>query len=106
MAWGEPCSFRSQMGHGQGGKLPKQISFVKSDFEISCIKLSESGDGVIIRIFNPCSEKKIGNLYLHGSKKAFLCTLAEEKLEEIEMKNNEMNIELEPFKIATVFFKL
>lgn len=95
-----------QMGHGQGGKLPKQISFVKSDFEISCIKLSESGDGVIIRIFNPCSEKKIGNLYLHGSKKAFLCTLAEEKLEEIEMKNNEMNIELEPFKIATVFFKL
>ena len=52
------------------------------------------------------SEKKIGNLYLHGSKKAFLCTLAEEKLEEIEMKNNEMYIELEPFKIATVFFKL
>lgn len=95
-----------EMGHGKCGNLPRNMSFIESDFEISCVKLSEDGKGVTVRVFNSTDTGKKGKIYCYNAKKAYVCTLAEEKEGSIDINNGKVQLNIEPFKIVTVQFEV
>ena len=67
-------------------------------------KLAEDGSGdVIIRLYESMNTLTTATLELGlDAKKAYLTDMLENKQEELEVKNNKMNITLPGFKIATI----
>ena len=94
-----------QVGHGNNGELPEKMSFAGSDFEISCLKREENGNRVVMRVYNPTDKAKEGFVSLYSAKKAYLSTMGEEIIEELDVKDSKAKLELEPYKIKTVIFE-
>ena len=94
-----------QVGHGNQGELPEKMSFASSDFEISCLKREENGNKVVMRVYNPTDTEKDGYVSLYGAKKAYLSTMDEKVVEELEVNDSKAKLKLEPYKIKTVIFE-
>ena len=95
-----------QVGHGKKGRLPEKMSFAKSDFEIACLKRAENGDGVIMRVYNPTDLEKSGSIYMSGIKKAYLCNMGEDIIDEVNINEGTVELNLEAYKIKTIMLEL
>ncbi len=59
----------AQIGPSADGKLPMAYSFLEVEndaLHVSCVKRSESGDGWIVRLFNPTGGTLSGKIRLNG----------------------------------------
>ncbi|RKY77248.1 alpha-mannosidase, partial [candidate division KSB1 bacterium] len=95
-----------QCGQHQGA-LPKALSFLTIEPKTlvpSGIKLSESGNAIIVRVFNPTSEKVKGTIkFFRSLRSVRLVRLDEQPVEELKVKNGScVEIEAGPKRIITV----
>ena len=95
-----------QLGHGMGGSLPAECSFVGTDFELSCVKRAENKNAVVLRLYNPTDKAQKGCAWVREAKSASLCSLGEDVLEALTVENGKTQLEIEPFKIVTVMFDM
>jgi len=96
----------AQCGQHQGA-LPKALSFLTIEPKTlvpSGIKLSESGNAIIVRVFNPTSEKVKGTIkFFRSLRSVRLVRLDEQPVEELEVKEGSVvEIEAGPKQIVTV----
>lgn len=102
-------SVAAQYGKGRfEGTLPlEQGSFLNvssSATNISAVKLAEDrNDALVVRVNNPTDEPISETLtFLRPLKKAWLCTMNEEPIEELPMVGMSVPLVLDPYKIVTV----
>jgi len=85
-----PTSY--QLCGGNNGDLPLSKSFLgisNQNIVLSSMKLSEKGDSIILRIFNPTMEKQCGEVTLgFNIKCAWKCSLNEERQIETPISDN------------------
>jgi mannosylglycerate hydrolase len=90
-----------------GGRLPQEFSFLSIDpqtIPVTAVKKSESGQGIIVRFYNPTS-KKIGvRLHFHQPiAEAYLVRLDETRLKKLKVvKGNEVVAPVAGKEIITV----
>ena len=99
----------AQYGKGRhDGTLPlEQGSFLSVSnplTNVSAVKLAEDrDDALVVRVNNATDEKIDDTLtFLRPVKKAWLCNMNEEVVEELPMSGNSVAVTLDPFKIVTV----
>ncbi len=102
----------AQFGKGRlAGTLPlEQGSFLSVSSpltNVSAVKLAEDhSDALVVRVNNPTDEIIEETLtFLHPIKKAWLCNMNEEPIEELPLSGNSVTAPLDPFKIVTVMLK-
>lgn len=97
----------AEVGYGKGGTLKGNTSFMnmKSNTLIICaIKLSENGEGIIIRLNNPTDKTIYEKIeFMNQISEAYLTDMNEEPVEKLEKENNLISIEIKPYKILTLF---
>ncbi len=90
------------------GNLPLRSSFIDlqpQKLVLSCIKKSEKNDSLIVRFYNPYNEVILSTInIMFPVNEAYLCNLAEERLEKLECINNSIVLEVQPKKIITCEF--
>jgi mannosylglycerate hydrolase len=91
-------------GRGKGD-LPMQRSLFQmegDDLQVSCVKLAEDGDGLIIRVFNfaPAEAKGVFS-FCRNIRSAHSCRMDEAILEQIPVSSGSLSFTLEAKKIAT-----
>lgn len=95
-----------ELKNSKTGNVPQNFSFVSCSSEnavVEAIKQSENGNEIIVRLYDSYNKKE--NIKLSfgvGIKKAFLCDLEENHLNELPVKNNVICIELSGFEIMTI----
>ena len=99
-----------EMGMGNGGVLPEHKKFldIKSGkTAVSAFKLSEEGDGAILRIYNPYGDSvKESIVFSEPVSDVWLCDFNEIPYEKAEIHNNEVTLEISPCKIVTLKYSL
>ncbi|MEG1442440.1 MAG: glycoside hydrolase family 38 C-terminal domain-containing protein, partial [Oscillospiraceae bacterium] len=97
----------AEVGSGNGGTLPNITSFFKINtaaVNMNCMKLSEDKNGIIIRLNNPTAiTKKCEISFLKNIKNAAKVKMNEEKICDLEIINNGLNLEIIPYKIETIY---
>ncbi|MBE6632236.1 MAG: alpha-mannosidase [Ruminococcaceae bacterium] len=95
--------------NAQKGALPSSHTLVSCDSKslvYSACKQSENGKYTVLRLYNPLSEKIDAELTFDKSvTKLYASNLAEELVEEIEIKEGKAPIKVSPKKIVTYLFK-
>ncbi len=90
------------------GNLPMRSSFIDlqpQKLVLSCIKKSEKSEGLIVRFYNPYGEMILSTINtMFPVNEAYLCNLAEERLEKLECIDNNIVLEVPPKKIITCEF--
>ena len=90
-------------GHGN---LPLEASLFALDntiLHVSAVKQAEDGEGLIIRLFNPCETVQQARLAFHGEiRSATRCRMDESALHPLESAGAQLPLSLEPKKIVTV----
>lgn len=90
------------------GDLQKEMTFLSvapENLVMAAVKKSE-GD-VVVRLYETTGERTRGRIKLFTSiKKAWITTLLEEKVKELEVKGKDIPIDVKPFKITTVQIKV
>lgn len=90
----------------QEGTLPEEYSFVScnsDNFIVETVKKAEKDDSIIVRGYE-CYNKRT-NVELNFGfdvKKAVICDLMENEIEEIEVNNNSVSFTAKPFEIISV----
>jgi alpha-mannosidase len=88
------------------GCLPESYSFIGCDKEnvvVETVKKSESGDGVVIRMYESFNmHTKAVLTFGDTAKKVFLCDMLENVIEELPLEDGMVQIKLKPFEIVTV----
>jgi len=80
-------------------------SVSREEWVISCVKCSEDGKGIVVRIFSLASKPRAGMLKMGlPISRAFLARLDETRLQELKVNNQSVRLELGPRKIATIVF--
>jgi len=102
----------AQYGKGRHpGCLPLNegsfLTVASSSTEVSAVKLAEDrDDALVVRVNNPTDEVVAETLtLLRPVKKAYLCNMNEEVIEELTVDANSVSLELNPFRIETVMFE-
>ena len=94
----------------QDGGLPDKFSLVKMDGDgafIEAVKKSESGDGIIVRLYDASNERSTKKLTFGlPIKEAYICDLLENEISDVEIDKTSVNIELKPFEIVTLKVKV
>ena len=90
-----------------GGALPAEYSLVRCDAEnviIEAVKRADSGSGLVVRLYDAWNTKRKTALrFGFAIKKAYLCDMLENKLQELPVENgNAVPLALSNFEIATV----
>lgn len=96
------------VGNNQNGTLPSEFSFLSASGEIiiETVKQAENGDGVIVRLYNPYNSKINTSLEFGiDVSKAFICDMTENEQNEIEVKQNRVNLDVSNFEIITLKVK-
>ncbi len=99
------------------GNLPAEGSFIElSGAMISALKCSESGDGFILRVFEPGDGDSVGDSTAQEVpvsvklpapvQSAVLCDFHEQELGPVPVEGDRISFNLGKGKVATVFFKL
>ena len=95
----------SQSGKG-GGKLPKELSFISvepKEISLSSLKKAEKRDSLILRLFNPTNKEIVGKINTFKEiKDAWITNLNEERREQLQVKDNSVNVKFGHKKIVTV----
>ena len=93
----------------QSGILPEEFSLVsvnKPNAHISAVKPSESGDGLIVRLYESYDRRERVTVTVPKEyKSAFLCDLMENELVPLEMNDGSLTVPLSNFEIVTLKFK-
>ena len=90
------------------GSLPESFSLVDcktSGVIVETVKRADKGDGIVLRMYEGYKERKTVKLTLPSVKKAFLCDLNENELEELDCTDNTVTFQIKPFEIVTVKIK-
>lgn len=88
------------------GKLPAEYSMLKCDSPnvvVETVKMAEYGDEIIVRMYeahNCACEAEIS--FGFNAKRAYLCDLQENTMEEITVKNNALKVKCGGFEIVTL----
>ncbi len=93
----------------EDGSLSSAFSLVNSyidGFIIETVKISEQGDGIVVRAFEAYKERKTAKLSIPFAKEIYLCDLNEKELESLEVSDGEVSFVVKPFEIVTLKIKL
>jgi alpha-mannosidase len=79
---------------------------ISDDVCISTIKPSEDEKGIVLRLFNPCSDDRNCDIIVKTKiEKAFVTNLAEDERREIEMKDGKIHLCISANKIVTIYLE-
>ena len=90
----------------QNGMLPSEYSFVNADEEnifIEAIKKAEDDNGLIIRLYDAfgiCSKPQISLGF--DVKEVYLADMSENIIEPLEITDNKISLNINPFEIVTL----
>jgi len=91
-----------------GGKLDDKFSLVSTDCDniiIETVKKAESGDGIVVRMYDACNMKTQPVLkFGFEAEKVYLCDLLENPVEEIG-SGTEVKVDAGNFEIVTLLIK-
>ena len=74
-----------------------------SNVVIDSVKQAEDGDGLIIRLYEDQNKTTMAPLIFRGSVKfLYLCDLLENKIEELNVDNQQAQIKFKPYEIQTI----
>jgi len=99
-----------QKGKSSPGSLPSSHSFFQIDRPgavIETIKVTEDGDGIIVRLYEAAGER--GGVTLSTTlpaRKAWLADLLENEQKALPLKDGSLRLDLTPFEIVTVKYAL
>ncbi len=95
--------------NGGSGELPASFSAVTAENQrlvIDTLKLAEDGCGAVIRAYEPYRTRGRETLTVGiKAKKAYLCDMLENEIEEIKIVNGKITLDFKPFEIITVKIK-
>ncbi|MHC4122036.1 MAG: glycoside hydrolase family 38 N-terminal domain-containing protein [Planctomycetota bacterium] len=96
-----------QISAHKNGSMPQKMSLYSVEPEnlmLSCFKPAEDRESFVMRLFNPTSKTIEGEITVAAEiKKAHLCTLNEERINVIEiLNNNQLNVTVPAGKILTI----
>jgi len=93
---------------GERGDLPVSFSLVSCDKEsviVETVKKAEADNGMIVRMYEAFGGRTNATVQVApGFKKAYLCDLMENALEELPLHENSLSLNLSNFEIVTVKF--
>jgi alpha-mannosidase len=89
-----------------GGDLPKRHSFLQiepANLVLSAVKRSESGQGLVVRVFNPTSQAIEGNLtFFKPIRTAHMINLEEKPGDKLATHGNTLSLSVDKKKIVTI----
>ncbi len=86
----------------EASDMPSQLEISNPAVVLSAFKLAEDGSGVIVRMYNPTDRVQSTKVSWPTPGKVFECNLEEQDLKPIGDGLNEVDLELEPYKIVTL----
>ncbi len=91
---------------GESGKLPPFVFCEDRNLVVETVKRAEDGTGMIVRLYESHNAKGKAPLSIIKSfRSAWLCSLDEKPIEELEAVEDQVMIEYKPFEIITVKFE-
>ena len=90
------------------GTLPEEYSFVDCKAKgliVETVKLAESGDGIVLRMYEGYKERKTAQLYLPDAEEVFLCDLNENEQQKLRLDGGMVAFNVKPFEIITLKIK-
>ena len=94
----------------QDGALSDKFSLIKIDGDgafIDAVKKSESGDGIIVRLYDAANSRSTKKLTFGlPIKEAYLCDLLENEISPLEIDRASVSIDVKPFEIVTLKIKM
>lgn len=92
---------------GESGRLPPFVFCDDRNIVVETVKRAEDGNGVIVRLYEAHNARGWASLAMLGNPRAaWLCTLDENPIEELEIIEDQVTIDYKPFEIITVRFAL
>jgi len=92
-----------------GGDLPQSMSFLDINppqLVLSGVKLSESGDAMVVRLFNPTETAIAGTLTSHQPiASASLCNMNEEPESDFTPNGNMLKVDVPKKRVITLVLK-
>ena len=92
----------------ENGRLPSEYSYAEcktAGVVIETVKRAESGDGVILRMYEAYKERKTVRLALPCAKEAWLCDLNEAQEQKLTLDGGMVEFTVKPFEIITLKIK-
>ena len=88
----------------ESGYLPKEKSFYEvTGAQVSCIKMGETRNSIILRIYNTAANAREAVLrFARPVREAYLVNMKEERIAPVGYEEDTIRIELEPDKIMTI----
>ena len=80
----------------------EQLELSGVTLSLSTMKRAESGDAIILRLYEPYGARGFAALKFPGIARAALTNLLEEHVADLEIKDQHVSLEVEPFKIVTL----
>lgn len=103
----QPMTVAEKSGNGT---LPQSFSFIKCDKEnviVETVKKAEDSENIVVRLFdsyNMTTDTKL--TFGFDVKKAYLCDLLENKLEEVAVSDSSINLSVKNFEIVTLMLEV
>ncbi len=99
----KPIAFLSATKHGGGLPLEASLLNVKGDIRVSCAKLSEDGEGMIIRLYDVTGRDQPSSVsFGREIKAAYICESTEKPLNGIKTDGKTVNVTVPAFSTLTV----
>lgn len=89
--------------------LPLSLGFVSitpDEFVPSALKKEDNGNGVVLRFYNILDEKVSGSVHVRGARKAWRSSMAEERQEELPLKDECVEVSARGREIVTLIFEV
>ncbi|MBQ9714400.1 MAG: alpha-mannosidase [Clostridia bacterium] len=97
--------FVKELQKNENGRLPTEWSLLHCETKgvmIETVKRSESGDGIVIRMYEAYKERKTVKLSVPNLKEAVLCDLNETETKKLQVDGNTVTFDIKPFEIMTI----
>jgi alpha-mannosidase len=89
----------------QDGVLPSEYSYATCHTPgviVETVKRAESGDGVVLRMYEAYKERKQVELSIPNAREAILCDLSENELQKLSLDGGRVALSIKPFEIITL----
>jgi len=99
----DPLILRRVSGASGDAKTQQLVSLEQRHVIIETIKQAEDGNGIIVRLYE--GERNRGTVTLKAGfdlKEAYHCNLLEENETPLEVQNNQVQLSMRPYQIATI----
>ena len=100
------CPLKAFDVEAQEGTLPEEYSFIScnaDNFIVETVKKAEADDALVVRGYESYNKRTNVKLdFGYDVKKAYICDLLENNIEEIEVKDNSVEFTAKPFEIITI----